>query len=387
MQKDKPEIIFVVENKMGGIAYLNKNIINSTSRKNEAWVKVILLNQIDANHARFTDTFEADEIIDFRYAGYENKYAVLKRLHKQLGSRPGAVICNDSLEMEAIYLLGTPKTVYQIIHDFYNLKLAVRYGAITDVFIAHTKLFRDVLISADPSNIDARFLPHGVPIPAIGPIEESGGNLKIVYTGRLVESKGIRDLYSIHKLLQKRGIDIEWTIIGRGPLRDFLNEQWKGENNVRFLSPDTNEEVMMLMSQHSLFVLPTRFEGSPVTILEALGTGIAPVVSDLPGGIREIVSEDIGRRVPVGNIELFADAIAELHCDRKMLYELRINARKLALQQFDIKVTSDNYFEAFVQFASLKKPRQTLPKMKFGSRLDNKWLPNAAVCFFRRLFL
>jgi hypothetical protein len=81
MKDEKPEVVFFVENKMGGVAYLNKNIINNTSLKHTARIKVILVDQVDSNHARFTEHFEADEIVHFKYAAYENKYAVLKRLH------------------------------------------------------------------------------------------------------------------------------------------------------------------------------------------------------------------------------------------------------------------------------------------------------------------
>jgi len=110
-----------------------------------------------------------------------------------------------------------------------------------------------------------------------------------------------------------------------------------------------------------------------------------PVISDLPGGIREIVNEEIGRRVPVGNIELFADAIAALDQDRDLLHQLKSNARKLAEEQFDILKTSDNYFRVIGQFSKLKKKMHTdLPFLKFGFALDKKWLPNAMVSFLRK---
>jgi len=196
-QQEQPEIIFVVENKLGGVAYLNKNIINNSSLKGNAYINVILVNKLDSDHPRFTDLFEADEVINFDYGGYENKYIVLKRLSNLFGTSPGAIICNDALEMEAIYLHGTPKTTYQVIHDFYNLKLAVKYGAITDVFIAHTQLFSDVLSSSDPGTVQVYYQPHGVAIPAHTTIHEPSDKLKIVFTGRLVEAKGVQDLFEI----------------------------------------------------------------------------------------------------------------------------------------------------------------------------------------------
>ena len=112
-------------------------------------MKLILVDQADSYYLRFTDKILADETIRFSYTSYENRYAILKRFHKLLGTAPGAIICNDGLEMEAIYLYGTSKTVYQVIDYFYNIKLAVKYGAITDVYVTHTKSFSDILLSAD----------------------------------------------------------------------------------------------------------------------------------------------------------------------------------------------------------------------------------------------
>jgi glycosyltransferase involved in cell wall biosynthesis len=383
-QRQKPEIIFVVENKLGGVAYLNKNIINNTSLLDQTHVKLILLDQTDSNHPRFKDHFNAHEIIHFQYSEYENRFAVLKRLAANFGGGEGAIICNDGLEMQAIYKYGTRKTVYQIIHDFYNLKLAVKLGAITDVFVAHTKLFRDVLLSADPEKNDVFYLPHGVTIPAIDPLTKKGAPLKLVFTGRLVESKGVQDLFAINEHLKKKNVEVEWTIIGKGPLKEFLLDQWKQQTNVSFAAPDTSEEVIALMKKSDLFVLPTRFEGSPVTVLEALSAGVVPIVSDLPGGITEIVEENIGRRIPVTDNELFADAIASFHADRDLLLQLKGNGRALAESKFNILTTANDYFNLFLRYAEFKKSHDNLPPLPIGFRLDKEWLPNPLVSFLRK---
>jgi glycosyltransferase involved in cell wall biosynthesis len=383
-KKQKPEIIFVVENKLGGVAYLNKNLVNNASLAKEVIVKVILVNQLDSDHPRFTDTFKADEMVNFEYGGYENRFSVLKRLRAHFGSSEGAIVCNDGLEMQAIYQHGTNKTVYQIIHDFYNLKLAVKLGAITDVYLTHTKLFRDVLISADPEQNRVFYVPHGVSIPNLQTKEKSHGKLRLVFTGRLVEAKGVHELFSINKLLKQRGIEVYWTIIGKGPLKDFLLDQWKNEVNVSFASPGTNEEVMSLMKDQDIFILPTRFEGSPVTVLEALSAGIVPVVSDLPGGIAEIVEASIGRTISLGKIELFADAIQALEQDRETLMRLKKSGRALAESQFDILETSNNYFKLFLSFPQFKKEHSGLPSIPVGFRLDKEWLPNPLVSFLRK---
>ena len=380
---DKPEIIFIIENKLGGVASFNKNIINHTSLRSKAIIKVILVNQVNSPHPRYEDKFLADEIITFNYFSYENRYSILKRLHSLIGNNDGAIVCNDDIEMQALYLYGTKKTVYQIIHDFYNIKLAVTYGNITDVFMAHTQLFQQALLSSDPLSVNSFFLPHGVEIPNNIQIHSAPVTLKIIFVGRLVESKGVQHLFAINEVLLKRGIKIEWTIIGRGVLDSTIKKQWENNSQVTFCSPQSNKEVLSIMAEHQLFILPTTFEGSPVSILEALACGLVPIVSDLPGGIKEIITENIGRRITVDSIESFANAIEEMQNDRILLNELRNNCRQLAIDQFDINKTSDKYFELLLQFSSLKRTARNLQPIQIGARLDKKWIPSSVVSFLR----
>src|SRR5262249_31285225 len=65
--------------------------------------------------------------------------------------------------------------------------------------------------------------------------------------------------------------------------------------------------------------LPSAFEGLPIGVLEAMGQGCVPVVSDVRSGVREVVNEGgNGFRVATGDIAGFARRLAELHADAPM---------------------------------------------------------------------
>jgi glycosyltransferase involved in cell wall biosynthesis len=79
-----------------------------------------------------------------------------------------------------------------------------------------------------------------------------------------------------------------------------LQESWHPRAPVRFLAPAANAEVLALCAENDVFVFPTRFEEFPVALLEAMSTGLVPVVSDLPSGVPEVVSEQTGFRIAIG---------------------------------------------------------------------------------------
>jgi glycosyltransferase involved in cell wall biosynthesis len=131
-------------------------------------------------------------------------------------------------------------------------------------------------------------------------------------------------------------------------------------------------------------VLPTKFDGTPVSLLETMSVGLVPVVTDLPGGIHEIVKEDIGFALPVDDNGAFAAAIDRLYRDRDLLERLSKNVRKKAVEQFDIKKTSREYFSKFSAYGELFKSKQ-LKKEPFGSRLDHPLIPSIVTKTLRTL--
>ena len=67
-------------------------------------------------------------------------------------------------------------------------------------------------------------------------------------------------------------------------------------SNFRFAKPETNNEVLEALKQCDLFILPSRKDGLPVALLEAMSVGCVPLVSAFSEGIREVVTPGIGSR-------------------------------------------------------------------------------------------
>jgi glycosyltransferase involved in cell wall biosynthesis len=87
-----------------------------------------------------------------------------------------------------------------------------------------------------------------------------------------------------------------------------------------------DEHPQNQLAAADLFVLTSRWEGLPVTIVEAFREGL-PVVATDAGGVRELVDDTVGRVVAIGDAAALADSIDMLCTDDALRSELSANAR------------------------------------------------------------
>lgn len=171
-----------------------------------------------------------------------------------------------------------------------------------ELFLPVSTHWRDKLMAhgCDPARIDI----HRMGIdPARFPLTKREGSFhhtRILTIGRLVEKKGIEyGLRAVAKLL-KEGIPVRYDIIGDGPLRPQL-EKLANElgiaDSVGFHGSMVQRDVIHAMQQRDILLAPSVTdatgdqEGIPVTIMEAMATGM-PVVSSWHSGIPELVENN-----------------------------------------------------------------------------------------------
>lgn len=380
----KPEIVFTFPACIGGVSSFNYNIINHSNLIKKFYSKVVLIKAEEDKRPLFSDTFKADEVITFTYSQLENQYYVQKRLNQLLGSSKGAIVTDNVLTISAAKLFSNPKTVFHLIHDYFYVNQAVLVGDMADVAVAHSSFFSDAVFSSNPTIFSNRsfYIPYGVKQRENIP-EKDHSFLNLVFLGRLDELKGVLILKEIDDLLQADNVTVNWLIIGKGPLEETLKEQWKHSSNVEFCQPASTEEVYDLLQAQDIFVFPTSFEGTPVSILESISNAVVPIVSDLPGGIRDIVTESIGYRVVLNDVLAFKSIIKLLYENRDLLKEKQNKAFTVAKSFYDINFNADNYFKLFLDFE--KYTRKIKKSSVTFSRLDKQYIPNFIVKSIRNL--
>lgn len=171
----------------------------------------------------------------------------------------------------------------------------------------------EALVVAIPNGIEP-----AVPLPYAGPKARRDLDIPpdapvLLTVGRLTEQKDQACLVETAALLVPRHPGLAALLAGDGPLRDPLRERIARhglEGTVRLLGRRT--DVPDLLAAADLFVLPSRFEGLPLVVLEAMAAGL-PVVATRIGGTDEAVEHGVtGLLVEPGDAGALAEAVHAL---------------------------------------------------------------------------
>jgi glycosyltransferase involved in cell wall biosynthesis len=377
-----PNIVCIIPDKLGGSLNIVEGLFRHRRPDGFTYASILTHNPLWTD-TRYGGRFNADYQASFEFkTPVENFRAVLRRLRDAVPPGDGVLVANDLLEVAMASAFDSGRTVIQILHgdsDYYY-DLAVDHQEAIDAFVVYGRTMERKLKARLPERAgDVYFLPYGVTEP---PRRRSAaaGTLRLLFAGRFEHGqKGVLDLPLIDRALTERGVDVSWTLVGGGPDEERLRAAWPG-SRVAFLGAKTTAEVLAIEAEHDVFVLPTRYEGVPVALIEAMSVGLVPVVSAIESGVTEILTDGkTGLMPPVGDIEAFADAIAALDRDRALLERISEAAWRYVAATHDMRERTDAYQSLFARYRELRRPRTGPGFVRYGSRLDRPWIPNVAV--------
>jgi glycosyltransferase involved in cell wall biosynthesis len=203
------------------------------------------------------------------------------------------------------------------------------------------------------ARVPVAYLRHGVPMPLAAdlPVRDWSAPQRILYLGRLTrEEKRVHLFPEILSQLCASGMPFHWTIAGEGEERGFLEASLKPvspNQTVSIIGPVRYADVPALLKQHDICLLTSDHEGFGLSVLEAMGYGLVPVVSDLPAGIPEMVDKTTGILVPVDDVAGYARAIIHLHEHREELAAKSAAARERVKKGFSVEAMTDRWLAAF----------------------------------------
>lgn len=182
------------------------------------------------------------------------------------------------------------------------------------------------LLHVVPLGIDLVALREPRPRPAA-----MGGRRWVVFAGRLVPEKGVRDLVAAFAMVSTP--DVGLLLVGEGADRARLEQLARGhgvDDRVRFVGSVPHPDIPAYLGHAELVVLPSWYEERGRILLEAMAAG-APVVAARTGGIPASVRDGVnGLLVPPRRPEALAAAIDRVLLDGALAASMRAAGRATA---------------------------------------------------------
>lgn len=137
--------------------------------------------------------------------------------------------------------------------------------------------------------------------------------LLVLTVANLRPEKGYDVLLDAARDVADRRLPVRFAAVGRGPLADELAARHRALGlGERFRFLGERSDVIRLLVGCDVFVLPSRQEGLPVTLMEATSTGTA-IVATAVGGVPQVITDGVdGLIVPPGDPVALADAIGRV---------------------------------------------------------------------------
>lgn len=186
-------------------------------------------------------------------------------------------------------------------------------------------------------------------------VPRSDGQVRILTVGRIDDDKGHVDLLAaLEELVHHRGHrELYWQILGVGPRTEALRQEIAAKkltDHVELRGAVSNP--FPYYAAADVFVLPSRSEGLPNVLLEALAYGLPVISADCPSGPREIlVDGQYGRLVPVRDPVAIVAGLEEFLAHRDAWTQIALAGQESVRERFDIRRVVKQLEALFVDVA------------------------------------
>lgn len=321
-------------------------------------------------HSPITERLENKKIPVFyldKKQGFDIK--VIFRLYKLFKQeRPDIIHTHRYImpyAMIAAILSKVPVKIHTI-HNVAEYETGARQRKINKLFY---KYFNIVPISISPivkrtvereyklSSNQVPMIYNGIDLSKCIPKKDykvQDNKLRILHIGRFSEQKNHIGLIESFKVVNDLAPNTELKLIGTGKLENQIKDKVKElglENSVEFLG--LKSDVYTYLHQADIFVLPSHWEGMPITLIEALSSGL-PIVASNVGGIPDIIIDNkTGVIVDVNKKEI-AEGILKLVNSSELREKLGRAALKDSIRFSSTNMTNQ-YLDIYRKSLGIKK--------------------------------
>ena len=168
--------------------------------------------------------------------------------------------------------------------------------------------------------------------------------------GRLVPVKGYDVLIEAVQKIIDQVPEFICLIVGEGECKEALASQIQLaglENHVYLVGFQNRENVLSIVKASDIFIMPSRYEGTPIALLEAAALG-CPIVASASGGIPELVTnEEHALLVQPNDPYALAESLVRLSKNREFALKLGKNAQQKTQKDFNFKSQIQKTWNAY----------------------------------------
>jgi len=159
---------------------------------------------------------------------------------------------------------------------------------------------------------------------------------RILFAATWRKNKGIEDLVRAFVALAERHQDLSLHVVGGGLPSHQVQAQFPTwlRSRIHCETPGNDEDMAVAFAEADVFLLPSLFEGTPLTLMQALMSGL-PVVTTATCGMKDVVTDGhTGLLVPIRSPDAIVSAIECLAGDPILRRRLGQSANAEALQRY-----------------------------------------------------
>ncbi|MEX1248618.1 MAG: glycosyltransferase family 4 protein [Anaerolineales bacterium] len=204
------------------------------------------------------------------------------------------------------------------------------------------------------SRVPIHVIPNGVNLENFRAGGRAWDAPRLLFVGRIVYQKGL-DLL-LKALGELKGETWELTIVGDGPRVEQLQAQARGvgiAERVHFKGWQTRRQLPETYRAANLFVYPSRHEGMPNAVLEAMASGL-PVLATRIAGNEELVTEETGLLVLPEDTGALRSALERLLPDAELRRRMGAAARKRVAAEYSWRRVAEAYLDLMRNTAESK---------------------------------
>jgi glycosyltransferase involved in cell wall biosynthesis len=259
---------------------------------------------------------------------------------------------------------GLRHTLAIRLYEFLDILFLRRFNAVAAV----SDLIAEELLRAGVAPRKVTVIGNGIDVsrfvgasPTLSEELNKEQRLLIGTAGRLIPQKGIEYFLMAASEVLKTFPTLLFGIVGEGPHRPALERSMKDlgiERNVVFTGP--RSDMPNIYASFDVFVLPSLEEGMPMTVLEALASGL-PVIATKVGAVEKLVfPNQTGILVQPGEAAGLAAALISLIGNPELRVRLGQNGRSLVQNEHSSSVMSQRYLRLYQELlnekAQVQKP-------------------------------